>query len=46
MDRPSIITLRKVNKKDKANIILYYIYVESKMWQNELMYETETDSQI
>ena len=32
MDRPSIIILRKVNKKDKADITWYHIYVESKIW--------------
>ena len=30
MDRPSIIILRKVNKKDKADITWYHIYVENK----------------
>ena len=28
----------------KTNIIRYHLYVESKIRQNELIYETETDS--
>ena len=38
-----IIILSEVRKK-KTNTIWYHLYVESKIQQNELAYETETDS--
>ena len=37
-----IITLSEVNQK-KTNTIWYHLYVESKIWHSELIYETETE---
>ena len=39
-----IMILNEVSQT-KTNIIWYHLYVESKIWPNELIYKTETDSQ-
>ena len=46
MDATEIIIPSEVSHKEKkTNTIWYHLYVESKIWHNELIYETETDSQ-
>ena len=39
------ITILSEVSQRKTNIIWYHLYVESKIWYNELIYKTETDSQ-
>ena len=39
-----IIILSEASQR-KTNTMWYHLYVESKIWSNEVTYKTETDSQ-
>ena len=43
--QPEILILSELIEK-KTNTIGYHLHVESKIWHNELIHETETDSHI